>query len=172
MNETLISVHFSFFHSFQKNVSFSTFFRKELKRMHRSFGFHNSPKTQKKNAKERCVLNAKERGAQPCILTNKYTSKFGKSHCTRQMKKNDSAKMARSFCAFSKISVAIYFLQQQSSVVCGDFFQILRYIYWSKCRVGHRVLLRSERIVLLRSFFVFLASYETQKNDAFFYVLF
>ena len=48
-------------------------------------------------------------------------------------------------------------------------------------RVGHRVLLPSERIFLLRSFkehnvllcsfFVFLATYETQKNDAFFYVL-
>ena len=48
--------------------------------------------------------------------------------------------------------------------------------------VGHHVLLRSERIVLLRSFkarnvllrsfFEFLATYETQKNDAFFCVLF
>ena len=48
--------------------------------------------------------------------------------------------------------------------------------------VGHCVLLRSERIVLLlsfkarnvllRSFFKFLATYETQKNDAFFCVLF
>ena len=45
-------------------------------------------------------------------------------------------------------------------------------------RVGHRVLLRSERILLLRSFkarnillcsfFEFLATYQTQKNDAFF----
>ena len=53
----------------------------------------------------------------------------------------------------------------------------------SECgRVGHRVLLRSERIVLLRSFkarnvllrsfFELLATYETQKNDAFFCVLF
>ena len=51
-----------------------------------------------------------------------------------------------------------------------------------KRRVGHRVLFRSERIVLmlsfkecnvlLRSFFEFLATYETQKNDAFFCVLF
>ena len=52
-------------------------------------------------------------------------------------------------------------------------------------RVGHRVLLRSERIVLfnllhsfkarnilLCSFFKSLATYETQKNDAFFCVLF
>ena len=49
-------------------------------------------------------------------------------------------------------------------------------------RVGHRVLFRSERIILLRSFkarniilhsfFEFLATYETQKNDAFFCVLF
>ena len=49
-------------------------------------------------------------------------------------------------------------------------------------RVVHRVLLRSERIVLLRSFkahnillrsfFKFLATYETQNNDAFFCVLF
>ena len=49
-------------------------------------------------------------------------------------------------------------------------------------RVGHRVLFRSERSVLftsfkecnilLRSFFEFLATYETQKNDAFFSVLF
>ena len=47
-----------------------------------------------------------------------------------------------------------------------------------KCRVGYCVLLRSEcivllrsfkaRNVLLRSFFEFLATYETQKNDAFF----
>ena len=45
-------------------------------------------------------------------------------------------------------------------------------------RVGHCVLLRSERIALLRSFkehnfllrsfFEFLATYETQKNDGFF----
>ena len=45
-------------------------------------------------------------------------------------------------------------------------------------RVGHRVLLRSERIVLLHSFkacnvllhsfFAFLATYEIQKSDAFF----
>ena len=51
-----------------------------------------------------------------------------------------------------------------------------------KSRVGHQVLLRSERIVLLRSFkertvllrsfFEFLATYETQKNDAFFCVHF
>ena len=49
-------------------------------------------------------------------------------------------------------------------------------------RVGHRVLFRSERNVLLRSFkecnillrsfFEFLATYETQKNNAFFCVLF
>ena len=48
----------------------------------------------------------------------------------------------------------------------------------TKIRVGHRVLLRSEGIVflcsfkvhniLLRSIFEFLATYETQKNDAFF----
>ena len=48
--------------------------------------------------------------------------------------------------------------------------------------VGHCIILRSERIVLLRSFkecnvlfrsfFEFLAPYETQKNDAFFCVLF
>ena len=50
--------------SLQKNVVFFAFFyvlkkrflRKELKRMHRPFEFHKSPKTQKKNAKERCVL--------------------------------------------------------------------------------------------------------------------
>ena len=45
-------------------------------------------------------------------------------------------------------------------------------------RVGHRVLFRSERILLFRSFkarnvllcsfFEFLATYQTQKNDAFF----
>ena len=55
-------------------------------------------------------------------------------------------------------------------------------VFVSNVRVGHRVLLRSERIVLLRSFkarnvllhsfFEFLATYETQKNDAFFCVLF
>ena len=56
---------------------------------------------------------------------------------------------------------------------------------WSKLhifRVGHCVLLRSERIVLLRSlkarnillrsFFEFLATSETQKNDALFCLLF
>ena len=53
--------------------------------------------------------------------------------------------------------------------------------YSHDTRVGHRLLLRSERIVLLhsfkasnvllRSFFKFLATYETQKNDAFFCVL-
>ena len=47
-----------------------------------------------------------------------------------------------------------------------------------KNRVGHRILFRSERIVLLHSFkernillgsfFEFLATYETQKNNAFF----
>ena len=49
-------------------------------------------------------------------------------------------------------------------------------------RVGHRILFRSERKVLLHSFkernvllcfyFEFLATYETQKNDALFCVLF
>ena len=49
-------------------------------------------------------------------------------------------------------------------------------------RVGHRVLFRSERSVLFcsfkehnilfRSFFEFLATYETLKNDAFFSILF
>ena len=49
-------------------------------------------------------------------------------------------------------------------------------------RVGHRILLRSEHIILLRSFkarnillhsfFDFLATYETQKNNAFFCILF
>ena len=52
----------------------------------------------------------------------------------------------------------------------------------SGSRVGHRVLFRSERIVLLgsfkernvllRSFFKFLATYETLKNNAFFCILF
>ena len=41
--------------------------RKERKRKHHFFGFHKSPKTRKKNAKERCAQSAKERGAQPCI---------------------------------------------------------------------------------------------------------
>ena len=50
-----------------------------------------------------------------------------------------------------------------------------------KSRVGHRILLRSERIVILRSFkarnvllrffLEFLETYETQKNDAFFCIL-
>ena len=50
------------------------------------------------------------------------------------------------------------------------------------CRVGQRVLFRSKRIVLLhsfkehnillRSFLEFLATYKTQKNNAFFSVLF
>ena len=59
-------------HSLQKNKTFSAFFnvlckrtlrslrtftflRKERK-THRSFGSHRSPKTRKKNVKERCVL--------------------------------------------------------------------------------------------------------------------
>ena len=71
--------------SLQNNVAFFAFFyilckrslrslrsfmflRKERKRMHRSFGFHKSPKTRKKNAKERCVQNVKERGVQPWRL--------------------------------------------------------------------------------------------------------
>ena len=51
-----------------------------------------------------------------------------------------------------------------------------------KCRVGHRILFRSERIVLFRffkernilllSFFEFLATYETKKIAAFFSALF
>ena len=51
-----------------------------------------------------------------------------------------------------------------------------------RARVGHHVLLRSERIillpyfkacnVLLHSFFESLTTYETQKNDAFFCFLF
>ena len=46
----------------QKNETFwrclrsFPFLRKERKRTHRSFGFHKLPKTQKKNAKECCVL--------------------------------------------------------------------------------------------------------------------
>ena len=57
-----------------------------------------------------------------------------------------------------------------------------RLISLEESRVGHCVLLHSERIILLRSFkarnillhsfFEFLATYETQKNDAFFCVLF
>ena len=43
-----------------------TFLRKEPKGTHRSFGSHKSPKTRKKNGKERNVLNGKERSAQPC----------------------------------------------------------------------------------------------------------
>ena len=64
----------------------------------------------------------------------------------------------------------------QDSIVMGG------YPISGKCchrdRVGHRVLFLSECIVLLRSFkernvllhsfFEFLATYETQKNDAFF----
>ena len=42
--------------SLQKNVAFFAFFYALKKRMHRSFGFHKSPKTRKKNAKECCVL--------------------------------------------------------------------------------------------------------------------
>ena len=46
-------------HSLQKEVAFFAFFYVLCKRMlHslRSFGSHKSPKTQKKNGKERCVL--------------------------------------------------------------------------------------------------------------------
>ena len=59
--------------SLQKNETFSAFFyvlckrmlcslrsftslKKEWKRTQRSFGSHKSPKTRKKNVKERCVL--------------------------------------------------------------------------------------------------------------------
>ena len=60
-----------------------------------------------------------------------------------------------------------------------DKWTYIRHIF---SRVGHHVLLRSERIVLFRSFkernvllhpfFECLATYDTQKNDAFFCVLF
>ena len=66
--------------SLQKNVAFFAFFAFFYilcKRTHRSFGLHKSPKTQKKNGKECCVLskngkerniqNGKERGAQPWL---------------------------------------------------------------------------------------------------------
>ena len=42
--------------SLQKNVAFSAFLYILKKRTHRSFGSHKSPKTQKKNVKECCVL--------------------------------------------------------------------------------------------------------------------
>ena len=57
-----------------------TFLRKERIRTHPTFGFHKSPKTQKKNAKKVVCFkrtqkndafrfqNVKERGAQPCLL--------------------------------------------------------------------------------------------------------
>ena len=59
----------------------------------------------------------------------------------------------------------------QDSIVMGG------YPISGKCchrdRVGHRVLfLSEERNILLRSFFEFLGTYETQKNNAFFCVLF
>ena len=69
-----------------------------------------------------------------------------------------------------------YRVEKGDLATTGEIFVIL------KRRVRHRVLLRSERIVLLRSFtarnipfmffFEFLTTYETQKNDAFFCVLF
>ena len=82
-------------------------------------------------------------------------------------------------------------------MICTYLVQELGYLMirilsysWVICRVGHRillcsecmVLLHSERIVLLlsfkernlllRTFFEFLATYETQKIDAFFCILF
>ena len=42
------------------------FFRKGLKRTEHSFGSTKSPKTRKKDGKERNVPNGKERGVQPC----------------------------------------------------------------------------------------------------------
>ena len=42
--------------SLKKKETFSALFYILCKRTHRSFGFHKSPKTQKKNAKESCVL--------------------------------------------------------------------------------------------------------------------
>ena len=45
--------------SWQKNVAFFAFFyvlKKRTQKTHHSFGSHNSPKTRKKNVKERCVL--------------------------------------------------------------------------------------------------------------------
>ena len=51
---------FAFFYVLCKRMLRSlrsfTFLRKERKRTHRSFGSHKSPKTRKKNVKERCVL--------------------------------------------------------------------------------------------------------------------
>ena len=46
--------------SLQKNVAFSAFFyvlkKRTQKKTHCSFGSHKSPKTQKKNIKECCIL--------------------------------------------------------------------------------------------------------------------
>ena len=68
--------------------------------------------------------------------------------------------------------------QIQSSCYNYILFQLFPVSLSSYSRVGHRILLRFERIVLLRSFkecnillrsfFEFLATYETQKNDVFF----
>ena len=60
----------------------------------------------------------------------------------------------------------------------GLFFYYL-FLFCVADRVGHHVLFRSvrsvllkERSVLFHSFFVFLATYETQKNVPFFSILF
>ena len=52
----------------QNNVAFFAFFYVLCKRTESSFGSNKSPKTRKKNGKERNVLNGKERGAQPCFF--------------------------------------------------------------------------------------------------------
>ena len=51
----------------KQGSAFFAFFYVLCKRTLRSFGFHKSPKTEKKNGKERNVQNGKERGAQPCL---------------------------------------------------------------------------------------------------------
>ena len=60
------------FRSLKKNVAFFPFFRKERNVLFFGGGSHKSPKTRKKNGKERNVHfkernvpNGKERGAQP-----------------------------------------------------------------------------------------------------------
>ena len=57
-------------------------------------------------------------------------------------------------------------------IVANLTVALLSAIHCPESRVGHRVLFRSVRSVLFRSFFEFLATYETQKNVPFFSSLF
>ena len=90
------------------------------------------------------------------------------------------------YSIYSQVCTLLHIMvfQQKEERLLHPFLSVhvTQKLYSIYPRVGHRILLRSERIILLRSFkarnvlihsfFEFLATYETQKNDAFFCILF